>query len=133
VTAYKAHSTLSEEEIRNLMDEETWILPEEALEYGFATSIEKTANKAASQNAKMLLLEIIKQYQKADTQEADEDEEEKPSTDEEETEDTEDETTDEESPEETEEEPPEDDEDGDETEKKAEQSISAFFKAILKM
>ncbi len=139
VTAYKAHSTLSEEEIRNLMDEETWILPEEALEYGFATSIEKTANKTASQNAKMLLLEIIKQYQKADTQEADEDEEEKPSTDEEETEDTEDETTDEEetedeeSPEETEEEPPEDDEDGDETEKKAEQSISAFFKAILKM
>ena len=136
VIAYAAHSTLSEEEIKDLMDKETWILPDEALEYGFATGIEKTENKAANQNAKMQLLDIIKKHrQEADTQEADKDEEEKPNTDEDETEDTEgadeEETEDEESPD-TEDEPT-DDEDGEENEQNAEQSISEFFKAILKM
>lgn len=62
VTAYKAHSTLSEEEIKDLMDKETWILPEEATEWGFATAIEKTEKANASQNAKMSLLDIIKQH-----------------------------------------------------------------------
>lgn len=62
VTAYKAHSTLSEEEIKALMDAESWILPEEALEYGFATSIEKSKTKNASQNAKKGLLGIVKEY-----------------------------------------------------------------------
>ena len=38
VTAYKTHSTLSKKEIKKLMDEETWITPSEALEYGFATA-----------------------------------------------------------------------------------------------
>ena len=139
VVAYKAHSTLSEEEIKDLMDKETWILPDEALEYGFATSIEKTEKKAASQNAKKLLLDIIKQYQKkADEQEADEGEEEKPDTDEEETEDTEgentdtEETEDEESPDDTEETPPDDEEDG-EKEEKTSQKIEMFFNAILNM
>lgn len=141
VVAYKAHSTLSEEEIKDLMDKETWILPDEALEYGFATRIEKTENKSANQSAKMRLLDIIKQYrQEADTQEADEDEEEKPNTDEEETEDTEGENTDEgetedeENPDDTEEEPTEDEEaDGEENEQEAEQRISVFFNALLKM
>lgn len=62
VAAYKAHSTLSEEEIKALMDAESWILPEEALEYGFATSIEKAKTKNASQNAKKGLLGIVKAY-----------------------------------------------------------------------
>lgn len=148
VIAYVAHSSLSEEEIKDLMDKETWILPEEALEYGFATGIEKTAKKAASQNAKMRLLDIVKMYrQEAETEEADEDEEENPNTDEDETEDTEDttdeeetedentnedETEDEENPDETEEEPPEDEEEDGE-ENTAEQSINKFFNAILKM
>lgn len=38
---YKSVSNLSEEEIKALMDAETWILPEEAMEMGFATSIDK--------------------------------------------------------------------------------------------
>ena len=63
VEAYKAHSSLSEEEIKNLMDNETWILPEEALSYGFATKIDKTEKEKASQNAFMKLFEIIKAYQ----------------------------------------------------------------------
>lgn len=62
VTAYKAHSNLSEEEIKALMDAETWILPDEAVEYGFATAIETTVQEHASQNAKKQLLGIIQKY-----------------------------------------------------------------------
>ena len=39
VEAYKLVATISEEEIKELMDNETWILPEEAKEWGFATDI----------------------------------------------------------------------------------------------
>lgn len=39
VEAYKKVATISEEEIKGLMDAETWILPKEALDYGFATEI----------------------------------------------------------------------------------------------
>ena len=66
VEAYKAHSSLSEEEIKALMDAETWILPAEALEYGFATKIEKTESDKASQNAFKKLAEIIKAHQQAE-------------------------------------------------------------------
>ena len=63
VAAYKSHSSLSEEEIKALMDAETWILPEEALFYGFATAIEKAENKKASQSAWLQLFNIIKAHQ----------------------------------------------------------------------
>ena len=39
VKAYLAVSTLSEDEIHDMMDKETWISAEEALEWGFATEI----------------------------------------------------------------------------------------------
>ena len=39
VEIYKSVSNLSEEKIKEMMDEETWITADEALEYGFATSI----------------------------------------------------------------------------------------------
>lgn len=65
VEAYKAHSNLSEEEIKELMDNETWILPSEALEYGFATAIEKTESKNESQSVKATLIDIVKAHQKA--------------------------------------------------------------------
>lgn len=141
VIAYTAHSTLSEEEIKALMDNETWILPDEALEYGFATAIAVTANKAASQNAKMRLIDIIKMYrQEAAEQEAGGEEEETPENEDEESGDeTKDETKPEdEPPEETSEEQPDpedsDDEDSeDEDTKKAKNKISEFFNAILKM
>lgn len=60
IEAYKAHSTLSEDEIKALLDAETWILPEEALEYGFATKIEKTENKHASQSVRQSLVALIR-------------------------------------------------------------------------
>ena len=40
VEAYKKVATISEEEIKALMDAETWILPKDAVEYGFATEID---------------------------------------------------------------------------------------------
>lgn len=64
VIAYKANSNLSEDEIKALMDAESWLLPEEAVDCGFATSINKDEKKHASQNAKMALLEIIKAHRK---------------------------------------------------------------------
>lgn len=39
IEAYKAVSNLSEDEIKDLMDNETWLTAEECLEYGFATVI----------------------------------------------------------------------------------------------
>lgn len=40
VEAYKKVATISEEEIKALMDAETWILPADAVKYGFATDID---------------------------------------------------------------------------------------------
>ena len=79
VEAYKAHSNLKENEIKELMDAETWITPEEALSYGFATKIEKTEKEKANQSALVKLFEIIKAYQ---AEEPEKDEEEEPEADE---------------------------------------------------
>lgn len=68
VEAYKAHSSLSEKEIKKLMDNESWILPEEALSYGFATTIDKTENEKASQSAWLQLFSIIKAHQAKEEQ-----------------------------------------------------------------
>lgn len=39
VNAYMERVNISEEEVKRLLDEETWLQPSEALEYGFATSV----------------------------------------------------------------------------------------------
>lgn len=62
VTAYMAHSDLTEAEIKALMDAETWILPEEAIEYGFATKIKATVKDRTSQSAKNSLFEMVKAH-----------------------------------------------------------------------
>lgn len=122
VEAYKAHSSLSEDEIKALMDAESWILPDEAISYGFATSVDKTENENASQNAFGRLLEIIKAYRKQEeTEEKEETDNEDPEggSDEEEDEpDSDDETTD-----------GEDEEDDD----AAAEKWGGFFNAIMKM
>lgn len=63
IEAYKAHSSLKEDEITALMDAETWILPSEALEYGFATAVEKPEKANTSQNAKAKLFGIVRAHQ----------------------------------------------------------------------
>lgn len=138
VVAYKAHSSLSEEEIKELMDNESWISPDEAMEYGFATSIEKTESKAANQSVKKRLFEIIKQYSEAEDEESEDEDPEAPAPDDEEEQpDSNDEAEDEEQPEE---EPPADDEsvddeeetEGEEETDEAAQKWSGFFNALLK-
>lgn len=135
--AYKSHSNLSDEEIKNLMDNETWILPEEALDYGFATSIEKTVSVKTSQSARMSLLDIIKQHRELAKEEESEEEE-----------NTDDETTDEDSnndeegntEDENEDESPDnksndesDEEETEDEEIEATQSMRGFFYALLNM
>ena len=151
VEAYKAHSTLEETEIKALMDAETWILPNEALDYGFATAIEKTEKAAASQNAKAKLFGIVRAYQENQDDEEeledtpDDDEQENPDENPEDTPDDESEEDpstgdpEEDDPENPADEDPEDDSDDDsdgsdaEKKEKTAQKWGGFFNSILKM
>lgn len=129
IEAYKANSSLEEKEIVELMDNESWILPEEAIEYGFATVIEKTKQKNASQNARRSLLNIIKMAQQAEDEDEDEEtppDEETPEENPEEKPD--DETEDEES---EEEEGTEEDSEEDEEPENSAQRMERFFNAFL--
>jgi len=60
IEAYMARVNISEEKVKELLDAETWILPSEALEWGFATGIIQAAetNKAAA-SARKLLYSIV--------------------------------------------------------------------------
>lgn len=161
--AYKANSSLEDEEIKELMDKETWISPEEAVEYGFATSIDKTESSKAKQNAFMKLFEMIMAMQaeepedeetegeSPDDEQTEEEVAEAETPDEEETEgETETEETDgeaeepeepsdEEEPEEAEVEEPTDEEteeteeDSEDKEENVSQKWAGFFNAIMKM
>ena len=73
VNAYVSNSNLTEKEVKDLMDAESWLLPTEALEYGFATSIQSDGVANVSQNAKMKVLDIFKKY-RAQAEEQPEDE-----------------------------------------------------------
>lgn len=148
VEAYKAHSSLKEAEIKALMDAETWILPSEALSYGFATSVEKTEKANTSQNAKAKLFGIVRAYQKKEDDEKESDD--TPDDDEQE---NPDDTPDDDSngepgtgdpekddPEEPADDDPEDDSNDDSDddseankEEKAAQMWSGFFNALSKM
>lgn len=135
IVAYKAHSTLTEEEIKALMDAETWILPDEAISYGFATSIETAEKAAASQNAKRSLFDIVmKHRQAAEDDEAEDDEETSPPEDKPDDETPPDDEQPEDAPdeEEPEEKPDNEGEENPEEEKPAE-FFSGFFNAIMKL
>jgi ATP-dependent Clp protease protease subunit len=139
VEAYKAHSSLSEEEIKALMDAETWILPEEATSYGFATAIEKTEKAAANQNAWLQLFEIVKAHrEKADDVEEpesdlDEDEQEDPETEEPGDEEPGDDSPGDEPADEPETDDDADNADSDEEAEEPAQHWSGFFNSILNM
>ena len=135
VEAYKAHSSLSEDEIKELMDAETWMLPSEAVEYGFATAIESSGGSNAKQNAFVKLFDIIKAHQEA---EKPEEEAEEVIEEELEEEPQEEVADDEAEDEETEEdETPSDEEETSEEEteenENASQKWAGFFNALLKM
>lgn len=73
ISIYKENSSLSENEIKNLMDKETILTAEEALKYGFATRLEDEEKDGTKQNGAKWLCEIIKKYREELT--VDEDEE----------------------------------------------------------
>ncbi len=61
INAYMKHVTISEETLKQMMDNETWISPQDALEMGFATSVvDDPANRqAANQNARKRLVQLV--------------------------------------------------------------------------
>lgn len=124
VEAYKAHSTLTEEEIKALMDNEEWITPKEALEYGFATAIEEAKKTAASQHAFSRIFELVKAQREKEAED-----EEKPETDNKDGEDPENEDP----ADDGEEEPNADEEDDEGENNEANERMLKFFNAITKM
>lgn len=68
IEAYKARTTIDEAKIKELMDAETWILPSEALEWGFATGvIAATVTNKAAASAQKALFSLLKNGMKADS------------------------------------------------------------------
>ena len=70
INAYMQHINITEDELKKLLDEETWILPSEALEMGFATAIvgEAATSKAAASARKTLFaLVSMKQIKQPET------------------------------------------------------------------
>lgn len=123
VAAYMEHVNLSETVLKHKMDAETWIAPNEAVEWGFATQIGDNSNamQRYSQSARNRLFEMLMKAQEA---EDDEDDEEtppdEPETPMEPAEPEEPDTTD-------------DDEEPEEKKDEPAQRWSGFFNALLNM
>ena len=60
MNAYMASVNIAEEELKNMLDAETWISPQDALDKGFATNVinGKDSNKA-SQSVKKSLMQMV--------------------------------------------------------------------------
>lgn len=63
--AFTENTSMTEEEVRQLMESETWLTPSEALERGIATAILADSAPRYAQGAKRQLLERV--FQKAET------------------------------------------------------------------
>jgi ATP-dependent Clp protease, protease subunit len=62
IAAYMSRISISEDDLKALLDAESWILPADALEMGFATSIIGAENNMkAAANARKAMYEIVKQ------------------------------------------------------------------------
>ena len=133
VKAYVSRVSISEEELRSMMDAETWLDPEAALEHGFCTSVEKHETGNPSQNARKKVQQmILNPYQAFDEEETEETEEtETEETPEEPTEEPDGETEEEPLEAEDEEAPEEETPEGEEDE--AVEKQCAFFRAVMKM
>lgn len=63
IEAYMEHINVSEKELKNMLDNETWLLYDECLEMGFATSVTgENKDDNPSQSAKHSVLQMIKKY-----------------------------------------------------------------------
>ena len=73
--AYLSKVSITEEELKALMDNETWISPEDAVEYGFATDVKRDDSDKPSQNARKKVQKmILNPYQMEDEEKDPEDE-----------------------------------------------------------
>lgn len=66
VNAYMSCVNISEEELVELLNNESWLTSEECLEMGFATEVIKEEQEAVSQSVKHSLINMIKQACKDD-------------------------------------------------------------------
>lgn len=125
INAYMEHVNITEKKLKKLMDNESWLTYQEALEMGFATSVGKDdESENPSQSVKCKLINLIKQSQQVedDDEEIDEadvdDEKENPETSLDDEDDTKEDDTDE----------TEDEEDKD---KATNEKMVAFFNAMI--
>lgn len=71
INAYMAVVNIGEEKLKELMNAESWILPTDALEMGFATGIiNETSNGKATQSAKTALFSLLKNIIRNDAEPA---------------------------------------------------------------
>lgn len=64
INAYMQNVNITEDKLKELLDAETWLLPDEALEMGFATSIVgETATEKAAASARKSLFALVSQKQ----------------------------------------------------------------------
>ena len=60
INAYMGGVNITEDELKQMLDDETWISPQDALSMGFATSvINDTSNKASQNSKKTLMLTVL--------------------------------------------------------------------------
>lgn len=59
INAFVERAGMDRETVAKLMDEETWLTPEEALAYGIATDIDSEREQAVNQNARKAVLQMI--------------------------------------------------------------------------
>lgn len=73
INAYMQEVNISEDELKEMLDNETWISPQDALEKGFITSIvnEKESNKASQSIKKSLMNLILNKKDDKDNKETD--------------------------------------------------------------
>jgi len=83
VEAYKLRCTISEEEIKRLMNEESWILPADAVSMGFATVIEDVLEtETAKQSAFPAIMYALTSARSEKSEEAEAEAEAEPETEE---------------------------------------------------
>ena len=70
VNAYMSRVSISEDKVRELMDNESWITADEAVEYGFATKTEKNDDDGIKQSAFGIIRNAVTKTEIAPVQQA---------------------------------------------------------------
>ena len=76
INIYMEKFNLSEEELKELLDNETWLTPQEAIEFGFATKVITSEVETVSQSVRQSLVNIILSKKEVSEEEKTEEDEE---------------------------------------------------------